>query len=345
MPATDDNGTPSYVQEGAGALLELDFDHAVILVPSFVIGAVTPTTLQKPFAGWTVDQFMGAFVWISDGPGLNQRREILSNTVDTLTLTQPWTSNPTPAVSMAEIIQPTTIVSPDGVITEMPALGTNTGYLVRLNAQGVPYIDLLKPLVARYAIGIDMPPMEYPIGGAVRFKDGGLTGAGEADFEFRRYGQRWTLGVSGYGGYIQGGKLFLIGEQQIWSGVESIDVRYLPIIPAFTRLTDFVFLGDRAYDALVTRAAAFMGGRVNGLADVPKINVGELAAEATVAETVFLDGLGRMDRTVPQFVQEVLSARSPASSTAFRRSPTQPRGMNAFRSPSSTRRCTTSRAM
>jgi hypothetical protein len=187
-----------------------------------------------------------------------------------------------------------------GVITALPAEAERTGYLVRLNALGVPYIDLTKPLVAKYGIGIDLPPMELLIGGAVRFAAGG-----ESDLELRRYSQRWTLGVSGYGAYILGGKLFLIGEMDIWGDVASLDLRYVPIAPALTALTDILLLEDTAYDVLVARSAHLMANRVNGLPNMPKIDVAEFAAEATEAQLVFEGGVGRVARAFPKFVREV----------------------------------------
>lgn len=47
------------------------------------------TTIVKTAAGWTVDQFAGAYVMMTGGPttaNLNQKREILSNTATTLTV-------------------------------------------------------------------------------------------------------------------------------------------------------------------------------------------------------------------------------------------------------------------
>jgi hypothetical protein len=37
-----------------------------------------------------------------------------------------------------------------GVVTQLPAVSTRSGYLVRINAQGVPYLDYTQPLVGHH---------------------------------------------------------------------------------------------------------------------------------------------------------------------------------------------------
>jgi hypothetical protein len=301
LPASLIAGQPGEVEVPAGSALEMDFDNAQILVPQTVLTGATATTLVRAAAGWVVNAYAGRYVWITDGPGIAQRREILSNTSDTLTLVQAWATIPTPNVSLFEIVNLAPNISEEvGVVTALPADATRTGYLVRLNASGIPYIDLTKPLLAKFGVGIDLPPAEYFLGGAVRFVVGD-----ESELELRRYGQRWTLGVSGYGAYIIGGKLFLIGEMTVWGDVASIDLRYVPIAPALTALTDFLLLDDTAYDCLVARAAQLMANRVNGLPDVPKVDLKQFTDEAVEAELTFLTGVGRVARTFPKYVREV----------------------------------------
>ena len=298
-------GTPPVLDEvelPAGSAAEMDFENAAVLVPEFVVAAATALTVQMAGAAWAVNAFQNKYVWVSDGPGIFQRRKIASNTANTLTLTQAWVTIPTIGVSLCEVVDPTVSISQQvGVVTTLPAESSRIGYLVRLDAAGVPYLDLTKPLVGQFGVGIDLPPMELPIGGSVRFANGDDT-----DFEFRRYSQRWTLGVSGYGGYMLGGKLFLIGNLEQWGGVVGIDVRYVPIAPAFTALKDLFLLPDTAYDALVLRAAQYCAGRVNGLPDyAAKVDPSPLAAEAGEAESIFLLGIGRPGRTFAKFVRDV----------------------------------------
>lgn len=301
LPVSLVAGLPVEQELPAGAALAMDFDGAQVLYPQTVLTGATALTLTRAAAGWVVNAYAGKYVWISDGPGIGQRREIVSNTATVLTLSQAFDTIPTANVSLFEIVNALAAIPEDlGVVTALPADSTRIGYLVRLNANGVPYIDLAKPLVAKFGVGVDLPPAEFFIGGAVRF-----VGGDEAELELRRYSQRWTLGVSGYGAYIMGGKLFLIGEMSVWGDVASIDLRYVPIAPALTALTDYFLLDDTAYDALVCRSAQLMGARVNGLPDVGKVDVSALADEATVAEAAYLSGVGRGARTFPKFVREV----------------------------------------
>ena len=301
LPGSLSGTTIDEVESPAGSALELDFEDAVVAVAEFVVGAATALTVKLTGAAWVVNAYANKYVWVTDGPGIRQRRKIASNTADTLTLTQAWETIPTVGVSLCEVVDPVTELTKEmGVVTTLPALSSRTGYLVRLDAAGVPYLDLTKPLVAQFGVGIDLPPMELPLGGSVRFANGDDT-----DFEFRRYSQRWTLGVSGYGGYMMGGKLFLIGDTQIWGGVASIDVRFVPIAPAFTALADLFLLPDTAYDALVLRTAQFAAGRVNGLPDATKVDPVAIGQEAVAAEDVFLLGIGRPGRTFAKFVRDV----------------------------------------
>lgn len=305
LPASLVAGAPVGVELPAGSAVEMDFDNAQILYPQTVVAQAANFNVGVGGAPWVVNAYAGKYVHITDGPGIGQRRQIISNTNNLLIIAasdgRDWATTPVPGASVFEIVNPVPEISEGvGVVTALPADTTRVGYLVRLNALGVPYIDLTKPLVATFGVGIDLPPMEYPIGGAVRFATGE-----EAAFEFRRYGQRWTLGVSGYGGYILGGKLFLIGATDVWGGVASIDLRYVPIAPALTALTDLLLLDDTAYDSLVARGALLMANRVNGLPDVGKVDATGFVSEAQEAESTFLLGVGRVARTFPKFVQTV----------------------------------------
>ena len=53
-------------------------------------GTHTATTLQDTTQTWTVNEYAGAYIRITGGTGINQRRRIVSNTVDTLTVTGNW---------------------------------------------------------------------------------------------------------------------------------------------------------------------------------------------------------------------------------------------------------------
>jgi hypothetical protein len=46
--------------------------------------------------------------------------------------------------------------------------------------------------------------------------------------------------------YLVGSTLYLCGESSDWNDVQSIELRYVPVPPAFTALTDLFLLPDFA---------------------------------------------------------------------------------------------------
>jgi hypothetical protein len=322
LPGDLVGGAPVALKESAGSAVEVNTEDAAVLVAETVVSSATLTTLTRTSAGWTVNAFAGKIVEITIGPGARDRREIASNTADTLTLVSgtTWTTLPT-AESVFRILDRLLDVTKElGVVTELMPTGVRQGYLVRLDANGVPYLDLGKPLLARFDEGIDLPPADTIIGGTVRFTDGGTT----ERFFIRPYRLRGHLddgrvlsphrqlsdvrrvrGRDEYVAWREGGKLYLAGEADDWRDVASIDLRYIPIAPEFTALTDLFLVPDTAYAALVASAALKAGQRVNGLPDVPKIDVQALAAEAQAAEETFLNGVDRQFRAVTSIIRDV----------------------------------------
>ena len=78
------------------------------LAPSEVLVNSTATaggafTLTDTTQAWTVDEFAGFTVTITGGAGVGQTRIIASNTIDTLTTTPGWTTNPN-ATSVYEVL-------------------------------------------------------------------------------------------------------------------------------------------------------------------------------------------------------------------------------------------------
>lgn len=304
-PAGLVSGLP--VAEGlpAGAAIEVDAESGVILQSPAVVTSATATTLTRAGAGWTVNLFANRYVLITAGPGMGQMRQVLSNTADTLTIStggdnEQWATVPTTESMFTVVDAPLVLTQEAGAITAMPALAERSAYLVRLTAGGMPYVDLARPLVARFDVGIDLPPHEYILGGTVR----DAAGTGTASLYITRYPFRET-DAAVFAAYLMDAKLFLLGDRSTWQGIASIDLRYVPIAPALTALTDYFLLGDGAYDALVARAAAHMAVRVNSLPDETKVDPAPLVEEANLAETVFLSAVGRSARAFPRYVRSV----------------------------------------
>jgi len=303
LPASAASGQPVEAEIPAGSAVEMDFDNAPVLVSQFPVGAATATTLTKTGATWTTNFYANKYVWISGGPGIGQGRLILSNTATVLTLQGAWTTLPTAGISLAEIVQPALALPADlGAIVQVPAEAERVGYLVRLDANGLPYVDLTKPLTAKFAVGIDLPPLEYLMGGEVHVAEQNAS----YDLGLTTYQQRWTSGAQRYSAYRMGGQLYLIGDEATWNGVTSIDLRYVPIAPALTSLADYFLLPDTAYSCLVAAAAATMAYRVNALPGANQsVDAESLSAEAGAAEGTFLNSIGRTARSNAKFVRSV----------------------------------------
>ena len=273
----------------AGGLIEAIVDPAQgaqVLVGERVVSSASATTLVLTGAAWAVNAYIGRVVVITEGPGFGQRRAVLSNTTDTLTISTgsdglSWSQVPTTA-SLFEIVVPVYRSSGvAGVVTDVPATLTQTGYLVKLSATGVPYIDYTTPLVASVEAGCPLPTALAILGGAVRYADGAR---GELTLvsEGRRFNPpSWPAA------YTVGQTLFLCGERADWTDVASLELDYAPIAPAFTQLTDYALLPDAAKPALVAAAAGFMAERCEGMPDVV-IDARKLVARAVDAESDYL---------------------------------------------------------
>jgi hypothetical protein len=59
-----------------------------------IITRATPTTLKDAIANWKENAYLGFYVWISRGKGEGQKRTVVSNTHNTLTIDQPWDTKP-----------------------------------------------------------------------------------------------------------------------------------------------------------------------------------------------------------------------------------------------------------
>lgn len=284
--AVNDDGTFSAVEETAGSLIEAlvsQAEGAAIVISERAVTSATANDLTCAGVARTANQDVGLVLVITAGTGKDQRREIQSNgasnwVISTGTDGRQWDTAPD-ATSLFEIVDPKFTSSEGlGVLTGLPAVSTQTGYLVRLSATGLPYIDWTKPLVADVEDGISLPAALAIIGGTVRYTDGdsGLLGFVSQD---RRYKPPVFPAV-----YTVGQSLYFCGQKADWDEIKSLEIDYVPIAPPFTQLTDFFLLPDSARPALVAKAAAFMAVRVAGMPDVtiepePHVEKGEQSEE------------------------------------------------------------------
>lgn len=276
-------GVVSELEAPVGSLLEVDTDDAQVLYGEKPVTSATALTLTYTPAAWTTNQFANKVVRILAGKGAGQVRYIASNTANQLTTTQAWTTlpnNTSTFIIVAALIQ---VTEGMGVVASYPFFVDKTGYLVRLDSSGIPYLDLTKPLSGQIHVGIDLPPHHLLIGGEVHFGTLDETGPLELQDYKARFQSR-----SPYSAYELNGQLFMNGTDQDWQDVTSVELRYVPIPPPLTALTDLFLLPDTAYMPLVAGAAYFAGTRVNGLPDVPPINLSDLADQKQTSETQWL---------------------------------------------------------
>lgn len=305
LPVALDGQTLEVVESYAGNLVGFDLTDATVEVAGFVAGAATTTTVKKTGATWTVNAYANKVADVTDGPGsgADAARYIVSNTADTLTILGTWKATPVVGQTVIRVVDaPTEVTEGLGVATALPALSKTTGYLVRLDASGNPYLDLTKPIVARFETGIGLPPFTHLIGGTV-FLTGtnvliGSTGtpSGTAplqqEFRLTTYEDRFV--AKHPAGYILNGQLYLIGTSLNWIGADSIAIRYVPIPPAFgttaTPLSEYFLLPDTAYDALTQWAYADGVARLAAAGD-KTADVGYAQQMKTAAVSTWLDSL------------------------------------------------------
>ena len=293
-PIDADVGVLSTVNEPLGTAAEVDVSGSdvVTLVSESVVASATSTTLTKTAAGWTSNAYANYTVVIVSGTGVGQRRTVASNTATVLTVSQAWTTTPDTTSTFVVVDEVIESDKQFGAVASAPFSTTRLGYMVKVNASGTAYLDYTTPLVGRYDVGIPLPQNHAVIGGTVRLSDDDDT---TYPLTLVDYQSRFE-GHASFPVYMMGNELFLTGGEAEWEDVVSLDLRYIPVPPALTALTDNFLLPDHAYTALACGAAFHAGMRVNGMPDVPKIDLNALAAQKAEAETAFLRNLGKNKR-------------------------------------------------
>jgi hypothetical protein len=241
LPAdVDDAGNLSYLEAPAGALVEAldtDDDDAVVMVADRVVTSATATTVSSTGAGRTVNEDVDRLVVIVAGKGAGQQREVVSNTATQWTVAA-WETIPDATSVMRVVVPELEIRDQMAVVTDLPATVTKAGYLVKLDAAGVPYVDYTSPLVAYIDQGVPLPSAIAISGGTVRYTTGD-----DQPLCIATYGRRFD--PPEFPAVWHGGQsLFLCGNSDDWNDVVSLEVRYSPIAPAFTALADFFLLPD-----------------------------------------------------------------------------------------------------
>jgi hypothetical protein len=290
VPATlSSSGTIATSEETAGSLVSVATDGVSTLVSDTPVVSATALSLVGLGAAWVVNAYIGKAVVITAGKGYGQPpRTIASNTANQLSWADAWPVIPD-ATSTFKIVQASQQVDETaGVVTAIPSVSSRTGFLVRLNALGVPIIDYTKPLTVSVETGVPLPGYHSILGGNVRFTDSINS---VAQLKLQSYTDR--LNPNGWpAAYVFNQTLFLCGGAADWQNVDGIELHYVPIPPAFTALTNYFLLPDPSYNVLCARGAVFCALRLAGLPEIGPLPLSALNQEAAEAESSYLAGIG-----------------------------------------------------
>lgn len=302
-------GNLDVLQGDAGPAIEVDVDDSPVLVPDIAVSSATALTLTRLGMAWGAGQFINAIVAIVAGLGTGQQRVIINNTGTTLTISngadgQQWATVPD-ATSVFRVVAPQ-LESDQSIraVTELPPKALRRGYLISLDANGVPYINLSIPLEVIIDVGIPLPPHERVIGGSVRTASGSGNAPMTNPLTLRTYKNRYLWGPS-YTAWLENDQLFLAGTLQDWTQALSIDLRLVPSLADFTSLDDVVLLPDFASQYLVAEAAHFMAMRCAGQPDTPTVDVRWFEKQAEKAHQIFLAAFGASARAQASYIREV----------------------------------------
>lgn len=293
LPLSLDGTTVNVASASIGNAASYDLSTAVELVSEFVPTSSTTTTTTRTGAGWTVNAYATTLLQVVAGAGAGQVREITSNTATVLThaaFATPLNSTSVVRVVATPAVNDETV----NVVTGLPSYGESIGYLVRLNASGVPYLDTTRPIVAKYQQGIGLPPLDRILGGSVIASTAGRGRFVEMPLHLTHYQSRYAP-HRWPAAYLLGNSLFLLGNSEDWNLVGSIDLRYVPIPPAFgatgSALDEFFLLPDTAYDAVVAGCAFRMAQAAAQRGT--DVDLGLMKGEADAAAQNWLKSVGQ----------------------------------------------------
>lgn len=307
LPAgTDASGNIVAVEAGAGSLMTYDLANAAIQVADFVPTSVGALTVTFTGAGRTVNADQGLALWIVAGPGSGPGavRTVDSNTADTWTLSDAFTTLPTTASVLRLISLPGADASGEtgGVVVSVPSVQTTAGYLVRINSAGTAYLDLTKPLIATTRSGVALPPhdrilhLDVVRNPSIAISASTAYPIGPWQQSIPVYHQNRRL-TGGRCAWVEGNELFLGGYDGVWAGVSSLELTVVPIPPLFDGedrdVLDTAFLlPDTAYPALVAQGAAECA-RVAAAKGIDSVNPAAEQAEADRGTNDWLLSLGQ----------------------------------------------------
>lgn len=318
-PATVGAGTPGglpsgenssgsivVVEGGAGSLMTYDLADAAIQFGDFVPTSVGALTVTFTGAGRTVNADAGLALQIVAGPGFGPDavRTIDSNTADTWTLSDAFTTLPTTASVLRLISLPAANASSEtgGAIVGIPSVQNTVGYLVRINSAGTAYLDLTKPLIATQRCGMPLPPHDRLLwldavrdpAQAIQSNTAYPIGPWQADIPIYHQARRMTGGRCAW---VLGNEMFFGAFDGLWAGITSLELALVPIPPLFDGsdrdvLETPFLLPDTAFGALAAQGAAVCA-RLAQAKGVQTVNPAAEQADADRETANWLASLGQ----------------------------------------------------
>ena len=301
----------------AGFAPHYDLDSAEVIVSDFVattvaIGAST-TVITLTGAGRTVNADVAYYVQIVGGPGLEPDaiRSINSNTATTWTVDN-FRVDPA-ATSVFRIIAITAqdLDTDATVVTQLPSTRQEAAYLMKLDANGQPYVDLTTPLVATLREGVPLPPhymllqLEVP-----RVAPGSFPPDPTVNPVLRQdpiqtipifHGmRRQTLGPAAF---VEGERLYLGGDNRTWGSAANLILTFVPIPPDFdttsrTVLSTPFLLPDTASEALIAGLVLAAARQAFARGKVDQTALNEAQADAMSERALWLTSLKRRANTL-----------------------------------------------
>lgn len=307
LPGTLVGGVITPIYGDAGPSIELDLVNSAVLLADTPVLSATATDINfpgTPVPG-TVD---GNVAWVVAGTGQGTKRFILSHTTSSVHLSTGSDGLQLPPLDTTSIVRIITKVlladNAVNLVTELPPQLQSTGYMVQINAQGVPFINLVNPVTVNLDNGIPLPNNERVLGGTCRFKAGTPLSPVTSPLSIRPYAQRHLWGP-GYAAWLENNQLFLVGQMQDWADVVAIDLRLVPIAADFAALTDVLLVPDNALLAMTNGAAYFLASRVAGMPEiVPPVDLQSFKDDRDEGLAVFLESIGGTARAQKTYVRE-----------------------------------------
>lgn len=281
-------------------------DDPIVLVPERAATSAGGVTLVDTTASMPVDLYVGQLLVIVSGLGAGQVRDIASNTSDTFTVTEAWTQVPDDTSTYAVLGDNEVVTGSVGIsMGQQPTTVSREGWLVYLDAQGNPYLDLAAPVTVPVSDGIPIPPHYYVNHGLVRFV---------TDPNYPNSSKTFTISTLDaqanppmpYSGAIVDQKLQLFRPFEQWKRVTSIEIPYLPLAPTVSGYDDVLFLPDTAEEALVARVALQMAKRVRAMDRLGDPSLyRDIKEQADETEALYLNSVAGVGRATKGSVVSV----------------------------------------